>query len=101
MLDRICKVPFCLNNRNGKNSYCNSHHWEKQKFGVKKFKELLPFGFVKNCKVHGYLTVSEAPWNRNHYKCIKCRNATARKWCKKNPDKINLTCPKIKRDNEL
>lgn len=48
MTSLICNAPFCENIKScpEKHTYCGMHLWERTKFKVKAYKELLPLWAV-------------------------------------------------------
>ena len=76
MSELICNVPFCNNSKkNTKSAYCGSHEWERTKYKVKAYKELLPLWAVKRCKVHGLIRQNQCYkiLNSNRYRCKLCK----------------------------
>lgn len=72
----ICNAPFCQNSKkNTKSAYCGAHEWERTKYNVKAYKELLPLWSVKRCKKHGYIRASQSYkiLNSNSYRCRLCK----------------------------
>jgi len=71
----ICNAPFCPNERNHNHAWCPVHRWEREKYKVKPYKELLPYWCLKRCDIHGYLKHYQVYVNpANKMKtCIKCR----------------------------
>ncbi len=75
----ICKAPFCENSKKyTKSAYCGKHEWERTKFNVKAFKEVLPLWSIKRCKIHGLLKPSEVQKRKDRtavnilYTCKYC-----------------------------
>lgn len=74
MTSLICNAPFCENSRNYNHAWCPSHRWEREKYKVKHFKELLPLWAVKRCKKHGLLRASQTYYHptQKGYRCLQC-----------------------------
>ena len=71
----ICNAPFCNNSRNYNHAWCGEHRWEREKYKIKPYKELLPFWCLKRCDVHGYLKPHQVyvnPCNKIKL-CIQCK----------------------------
>lgn len=71
----ICNAPFCMNQRNYNHAWCPTHRWEREKYKVKPYKELLPFWCLKRCDLHGYLTPQQIYINpaNNSKICRLCK----------------------------
>lgn len=72
MTSLICNAPFCENTRNKNHAWCPIHRWERHKFKVKVYKELLPLWSVKRCEIHGLLRKHEVRKNHKIYSCKAC-----------------------------
>lgn len=71
----ICKVPFCGNRKVNNNSFCGPHKWEREKYKVKSYKEVLPIWAAKRCFTHGLLRYSQISILKSGQKvCKLCRN---------------------------
>lgn len=72
-----CKAPFCNNPRpddGKKKAYCHIHIYERQKYNVKQYREVLPLWAVKRCQKHGLLKPSQAYHLKNgSYTCKQCK----------------------------
>lgn len=70
----ICNAPFCENTRNKNHGWCPVHRWEREKFKVKAYKEVLPLWCNKRCDVHGLLKSSESYYHPSQkgYRCRLC-----------------------------
>lgn len=71
----LCNAPFCQNTRNPNHAWCGEHRWEREKYKIKPYKELLPFWCLKRCDVHGYLKSHQVyvnPANKSKI-CIQCK----------------------------
>lgn len=95
-MTHICNAPFCDNSKkNTKSAYCGAHEWERTKFNIKAYKELLPLWAVKRCKKHGLIRQSQSYkiLNSNSYRCRLCKY--------KNNYKPNESYKKIRQDRFL
>jgi len=75
-MTHICNAPFCNNSKkNNKSAYCGVHEWERTKFNIKAYKELLPLWAVKRCKKHGLIRAGQSYkiLNSNSYRCTLCK----------------------------
>lgn len=71
----LCNAPFCQNERNPNHAWCGVHRWERQKYKIKPYKELLPYWCLKRCDIHGYLKSHQVyvhP-NKKQIICLCCR----------------------------
>lgn len=71
-MTHICNAPFCNNSRNYNHAWCGEHRWEREKYKVKSYKELLPLWSVKRCKVHGLLRLDQCSKKYKGYICKLC-----------------------------
>src|SRR6185312_7295421 len=77
MSNLFCNAPFCQNTRNPNHAWCSTHRWEREKYKIKVYKEVLPYWCLKKCSVHGFLKSNEVyvyP-NKKHKVCLQCREA--------------------------
>jgi hypothetical protein len=68
----ICNAPFCNNPRNYNHAWCGEHRWEREKYKVKPYKELLPLWSAKRCPVHGLLRLDQCSKKLKGYICKLC-----------------------------
>lgn len=70
----ICNAPFCNNQRNYNHAYCGQHRWEREKYKVKVYKELLPLWSAKRCPVHGLIRFDQCYINpaSKSKRCLIC-----------------------------
>jgi len=68
--------PFSQNTRNPNHAWCSEHRWEREKYKIKSYKELLPFWCLKCRDIHGYLKTHQVyvnPANKSKI-CIQCKD---------------------------
>jgi len=75
MSELICNAPFCLNPRNYNHGFCGMHRWERKKYKIKVYKELLPLWCAKRCAIHGLLRHNQVRKNftTNQKTCLFCQ----------------------------
>jgi hypothetical protein len=61
----VCNAPFCDNPRNKNHAWCPVHRWEREKYKVKPYKELLPFWCGKRCPFHGLIKINDTTFRKN------------------------------------
>lgn len=59
----ICNAPFCQNSRNSNHAWCAPHRWERQKFGIKPFKQIKLFN-PKTKKIHKVSSEKQKLYNQ-------------------------------------
>lgn len=75
----LCNAPFCQNTRNYNHAWCGEHRWDREKYKIKPYKELLPYWCLKRCDLHGYLKPNKVyinPANKSKL-CIQCTKDNA------------------------
>lgn len=83
-MTHICNAPFCQNTRNKTHSYCGIHRWEREKYNVKAYKELLPLWSYKRCQIHGLLRIDQS---FSHSKGFRCRQCNLEQQRNRTPEK--------------
>jgi len=68
----ICNAPFCQNIRNYNHAWCPAHRWEREKYKVKVYKEVLPLWAKMRCKTHGLLRIDQCSKKANTFICKAC-----------------------------
>ncbi len=74
----LCNAPFCENTRNPNHAWCGEHRWEREKYKVKTYKELLPIWSNKRCKIHGFLKLDQSFSYSKGFRCRQCNSQQQR-----------------------
>lgn len=77
-----CLAPFCENikyyNKGKSYGYCKQHIYERAKYNVKSYKELLPLWCFLRCSIHGLLNYDQVYIHnlKHSIKKVKCKKCT-------------------------
>lgn len=82
MSELICNAPFCKTHRNKNHAWCPIHRWEREKYKVKPYKEVLPLWAGRRCNTHGLIRISDTSFRKTVGATCKLCNQS--KYC---PDK--------------
>lgn len=76
----ICNAPFCSNQRHYNHAYCGKHRWEREKYKVKTYNELLPLWSIKRCHIHGLLRPDQCFKKLKGFLCKDCNQEYQKKY---------------------
>jgi len=99
-----CNAPFCSNSRNPNHAWCGEHRWEREKYKVKSYKELLPLWAIKHCPAHGFLRPSQVYINpaNNSKVCRSCASLKSKSsYCPTKQKFYNIKAAPIHQENRL
>lgn len=101
MSNIICNAPFCQNSRNINHGYCGKHRWERSKYKISVYKELLPIWAAKRCKTHGLIRFDQVYINPNNKSkmCLKCKIKVY--YCPKKAKEYNFKYNNKRRNDRL
>ena len=70
----LCNAPFCQNTRNPNHAWCGKHRWEREKYKVSCYREILPLWAAKRCIKHGLIKFKDTYINpcNNAKRCLIC-----------------------------
>lgn len=99
MIKSICRVDGCEKERHTKSTLCGMHRtrWKTHKSFELPEKNKIPNGFVKLCKVHGFLTSSQCQINKRsdriklQIRCKICMRASCVASNKKHIERVRAT----------
>jgi len=104
MSNTVCNAPFCLNSRNPNLAWCGEHRWEREKYKVKFYKELLPLWAIKRCPVHGFLRPSQVYVNPSskQRRCRSCDSIRQKSsYCPIKQKKFNIKAGPVRQESRL